>query len=201
MSVFLNGVFEPVTDLSVITAIVRIIYIDEKHDVAFVIDLADPPRRPYAVGLEELRRSLASGDTKPVTIATPEFMLVLEDQLDEKAKTGRDEKWAIIAPLLDPDYPGQLFVRVSWAGWWAGERQSWGFSGKPFIGFFTVIGFMAKFATHCLITIRRWVLLIGNMTRAGPQGESRSFRVYLFHLPRCSTRLISDAFEWGMPFT
>ncbi|QLL13489.1 Mu transposase C-terminal domain-containing protein [Pseudomonas chlororaphis] len=111
MSVFLNGVFEPVTDLSVITAIVRIIYIDEKHDVAFVIDLADPPRRPYAVGLEELRRSLASGDTKPVTIATPEFMLVLEDQLDEKAKTGRDEKWAIIAPLLDPDYPGQLFVR------------------------------------------------------------------------------------------
>lgn len=111
MSIFINGVFEPVTELSVISAIVRTIYLDEKHDLAFVIELADPPRQPYAVGLEEFRRSLESGDTKPVTIATPEFMLVLEDELDERAKQGRDEKWAIIAPLLDPDYPGQIFVR------------------------------------------------------------------------------------------
>lgn len=111
MSFFVNDVFEPVTDLSVIASIVRLIHLDETHDLAVVIDLADPPRQPYAVGLEELHRSLASGHTKPVTVATPEFMLVLEDQLDETAKQGRDEKWAIIAPLLDPNYPGRIFAR------------------------------------------------------------------------------------------
>lgn len=111
MIFFVNDVFEPVTDLSVIASIVRLIHLDETHDLAVVIDLADPPRQPYAVGLEELHRSLASGHTKPVTVATPEFMLVLEDQLDETAKQGRDEKWAIIAPLLDPEYPGRIFAR------------------------------------------------------------------------------------------
>ncbi|SED59652.1 DDE-type integrase/transposase/recombinase [Pseudomonas marginalis] len=111
MNFFVNDVFEPVTDSSVIGTIVRLIYLDEMHDLAVVIDLADPPRQPYAISLEELHRSVSGGDTKPVTIATPEFMLVLEDQLDEAAKLGRDEKWAIIAPLLDPDYPGRIFAR------------------------------------------------------------------------------------------
>lgn len=111
MTVLVNDVFEPVTDLSVIATIARLLYQDETHDLAVVMDLSDPPRQPYAVGLEELRRSLASGHTKPAAIATPEFMLVLEEQLDERAKQGRDEKWAVIAPLLDPEYPGQIFVR------------------------------------------------------------------------------------------
>ncbi len=111
MTVLVNDVFEPVTDLSVISTIARLLYQDETRDLAVVIDLADPPRQPYAVGLEELRRSIASGHTKPAAITTPEFMLVLEEQLDERAKQGRDEKWAVIAPLLDPEYPGQIFVR------------------------------------------------------------------------------------------
>ena len=111
MTVLVNDVFEPVTDLSVIATIARLLYQDETHDLAVLMDLADPPRQPYAVGLEELRRSIASGHTKPAAITTPEFMLVLEEQLDERAKQGRDEKWAVIAPLLDPEYPGQIFVR------------------------------------------------------------------------------------------
>ncbi|HFL7943208.1 TPA: Mu transposase C-terminal domain-containing protein [Pseudomonas putida] len=111
MTIFVNGVFEPVTELSVINAITRVIYIDEKNDAVVLIDLVDAPRQPYTLGLEELRGSLQSGDTKSVAITTPEFMLVLEEDLDEKAKQARDEKWAIIAPLLDPDYQGQIFVR------------------------------------------------------------------------------------------
>ncbi|QKJ33535.1 Mu transposase C-terminal domain-containing protein [Pseudomonas sp. MPDS] len=111
MTVFVNDVFEPVTDLSVIATMVRLIYLDETQDLAVVIDLADPPRQPHAIGLEELRRSLASGHTKPATITTPEFMLVLEDQLDEATKRERDKKWDVIAPLLDSDYPGQIFAR------------------------------------------------------------------------------------------
>ena len=61
MTVLVNDVFEPVTDLSVISTIARLIYQDETHDLAVVIDLADPPRQPYAVGLDELRRSLGYG--------------------------------------------------------------------------------------------------------------------------------------------
>jgi hypothetical protein len=42
MTVLVNEVFEPVTDLSVIATIARLIYQDETHDLAVVIDLADP---------------------------------------------------------------------------------------------------------------------------------------------------------------
>ncbi|UVK83116.1 transposase family protein [Pseudomonas sichuanensis] len=110
MSIFMNGVFEPVTESSVIASMVRVIYIDEKNDLAVLIDLVDPPKQPYGVSLEDLRRSAETGDTKPVSVVTPEFMMVLEEDLDEKAKQSRDEKWGIIAPLFDPDYPGQIFV-------------------------------------------------------------------------------------------
>lgn len=110
MSIFVNGVFEPVTESSVIASMARVIYIDEKNDLAVLIDLVDPPKQPYGVSLEGLRRSAETGDTKPVTVVTPEFMMVLEEDLDEKAKQSRDEKWGIIAPLFDPDYPGQIFV-------------------------------------------------------------------------------------------
>ncbi|MFS2068753.1 Mu transposase C-terminal domain-containing protein [Pseudomonas sp. CT11-2] len=111
MKVVVNGVFEPVTELSVISDMVRAIHLDEKHDVVFVIGLTEPFRQPYAVGLEGFCCSLSSGDTKPVTITTPEFMMVLEDDLSEKAKQARDDKWDVIAPLIESSYPGQLFVR------------------------------------------------------------------------------------------
>ena len=43
MTVLVNDVFEPVTDLSVIATIARLLYQDETRDLAVVIDLADPP--------------------------------------------------------------------------------------------------------------------------------------------------------------
>lgn len=111
MSISINDVFEPVTELSVLSTMVRAIHIDEAHDAVMVIDLIEPPGKPYPVGLEELQLSLAAGDTKPVTLSVPEFLLVLEEDLDESAKRDRDDKWAVIAPLLDHGYPGQIFVR------------------------------------------------------------------------------------------
>jgi hypothetical protein len=111
MSISVNDVFEPVTELSVLSTMARALHLDEAHDSVIVIDLIEPPKKPYSVGLEELRLSLESGDTKSVVTAVPEFLLVLEEDLDESAKRDRDEKWAVIAPLLDPTYPGQIFVR------------------------------------------------------------------------------------------
>ncbi|MFG0268663.1 Mu transposase C-terminal domain-containing protein [Pseudomonas sp. zjy_14] len=111
MNISVNDVFEPVTEFSVLSTVVRAIHLDEAHDAVIVISLTDPPGKPYPMGLEELKSSLESGDTKSVVTAVPEFLLVLEDDLDETAKRDRDEKWSIIAPLLDPAYPGQIFVR------------------------------------------------------------------------------------------
>lgn len=110
MSISLNGVFEPITEFSVLSTMARVIHLDEADDVVVVIDLVEPPGKPYVVGFEDLKLSLESGDSKPVTVGVPEFLLVLEDDLDEKTKRDRDEKWAVIAPLLDPAYPGQIFV-------------------------------------------------------------------------------------------
>ncbi|WP_243055069.1 Mu transposase C-terminal domain-containing protein [Pseudomonas sp. BP01] len=111
MIISVNDVLEPVTELSALSTMVRVLHIDEARDVVMVIDLIEPPGRPNPVGLEELQLSLGSGDTKPVTLSVPEFLLVLEDDLEASAKRDRDDKWAVIAPLLDPAYPGQIFVR------------------------------------------------------------------------------------------
>lgn len=110
MKIAVNDVFEPVTESSVLSDMARVIHLDEKSDVVFLIDLTDPPRKPYGVGWGDFQQSLECGDTKQVTLATPEFLLVLEDDLDETAKQDRDKKWAVIAPLLDSDSPGQIFI-------------------------------------------------------------------------------------------
>lgn len=110
MRISVNDVFEPVTELSMLSTTARAIHLDEERDVLIVMDLIEPPRKPYALGLEEIRLSIESGDTKSVVTAVPEFLLVLEDDLSERAKRDRDDKWAVIAPLLDPVYPGQIFV-------------------------------------------------------------------------------------------
>ncbi|MDG9782708.1 Mu transposase C-terminal domain-containing protein [Metapseudomonas otitidis] len=109
MKISVNDVFEPVTDFSMLPTMARALYVDEKNDVLVVMDLRDPPKKPYSISLEEFRGSLESGDTKSVVIAVPEFLLVLEDELDDRAKRDRDQKWALIAPFFDQAYPGQIF--------------------------------------------------------------------------------------------
>jgi hypothetical protein len=110
MTVLVNEVFEPVTDLSVIATIARLIYQDETHDLAVVIDLADTP-----AALRHWSRRVASLVSVWSHETSSHYHTRVyacgEDQLDERAKQGRDEKWAVIAPLLDPEYPGQIFVR------------------------------------------------------------------------------------------
>lgn len=111
MNISVNDVFEPVTELSVLSTMVRALHLDEKNDALVVIDLTEPPKKPYSIGLDELKASLASGHTKPVVTAVPEFLLVLEEDIDENSRCDRDQKWALIAPLLDPCYPGQIFFQ------------------------------------------------------------------------------------------
>jgi len=109
-----NDVFEPITEDSPLQAPVRLLHMSERDDLAVVIELREPARQPLWISLEELRTSLADGYTKLSTVATAEFLLVLEEDLDEKAKEARDEKWQVIAPLLeDPEWVDRIF--------WPGE--------------------------------------------------------------------------------
>src|SRR3546814_1492993 len=55
MKISVNDVFEPVTELSLLSTMARAIHLDEKHDALIVMDLTDPPRKPYSIGLEEFR--------------------------------------------------------------------------------------------------------------------------------------------------
>lgn len=58
MKISVNDVFEPVTELSLLSTMARAIHLDEKHDALIVMDLTDPPRKPYSIGLEEFRVSI-----------------------------------------------------------------------------------------------------------------------------------------------
>jgi len=97
MNISVNDVFEPLTELSVLYTTARALHLDEKNDALVIIDLTEPPRKPYSIGLEELRASLASGHTKPVVTAVPEFLLVLEDDLDESARRDRESRTDILS--------------------------------------------------------------------------------------------------------
>lgn len=44
MKISVNDVFEPVTELSLLSTMARAIHLDEKHDALIVMDLTDPPR-------------------------------------------------------------------------------------------------------------------------------------------------------------
>jgi len=74
-----------------------------------VIELTDPPRCPMGLGLQQLSMSISGGDIKLAMIKTPEYLLVLEDSLNDKRKQDREKKWNVIAPLVNSDIPGKIF--------------------------------------------------------------------------------------------
>ena len=57
MNISVNEVFEPVTEHSVISSMVRVLHLIEAQDAVMVIALTEPPGKPYPLGLEELRLS------------------------------------------------------------------------------------------------------------------------------------------------
>lgn len=110
MIVRINDIFEPITEYSPAPGPVRLLHLNEHEDTAVVIELREPPRQPLWLSLEELRSSLTDGHTKVSTVATAEYLLILEDDLDERSKKARDAKWEVIAPLLeDPEWRDRIF--------------------------------------------------------------------------------------------
>ncbi|VVO74546.1 Transposon Tn7 transposition protein TnsB [Pseudomonas fluorescens] len=109
MRITCNTVFEPVTEHSVLQTLVRVLWVDEMHDSAHVIEMGGLVRLPYAIGLEQLRISIESGDTKLAHIKTPEYLLNIDELLSEEQKLDRNQKWDVISPLLNTEVKGQIF--------------------------------------------------------------------------------------------
>ncbi|MGQ7243881.1 Mu transposase C-terminal domain-containing protein [Salinicola sp. V024] len=109
MKVTVNDVLEPVNNNSPLEKLARVLFVDPPRDRVHLIGLDGTPRRPFSVGSEDLKNSLAVGDTKHTTVLTPEYILVLEDSLSENQKLDRDNKWKIIAPLVESQYPKEIF--------------------------------------------------------------------------------------------
>ncbi|OPK06021.1 Mu transposase C-terminal domain-containing protein [Pseudomonas sp. VI4.1] len=110
MKIKINDVLEPVTEHSAIAALVRVLWLDEMQDAVCLIEMtANPPRLPFILGLQQIKASILAGDTKTATIKTPEYLLVLEESLDEKQKSDRDNKWNVISPLIISEVPGQVY--------------------------------------------------------------------------------------------
>ncbi len=196
MSISINDVFEPVTELSVLSTMVRAIHIDEAHDAVMVIDLIEPPGKPYPVGLEELQLSLAAGDTKPVTLSVPEFLLVLEEDLDESAKRDRDDKWAVIAPLLDHGYPGQIFVRGEMGRMVGNRAAELGIQRKTIYRHLYRYWFYGQVRNALLKNYSAVGLRIAPINLKYGRDVNQNFKVCSSHQPNCSVLLINDAFEW-----
>lgn len=195
MNISVNDIFEPVTEFSVFTTLTRVLHLDDEHDAAIVIDLVEPPRKPYPVGIEELRLSLETGDTKSVVTKVPEFLLVLEDDLDESSKRDRDEKWAVIAPLLDPAYPGQIFVRGEMGRLVGNRAAELGMHRKSIYRLLYRYWFYGQVRNALLKIIQRWVLPTEITLRINDPALSLSFRETWSHPPSCSLLSINGVFE------
>ena len=109
MKINVNSIYEPVTEDSVLSGLARILFVDDRRDLVVVIQLAEPLLQPVGIDLSAFRESLILGEIKLATVTTPEFLLVLEEDLSEKKKKDRDDKWSIIEPLIQSTYPGQIF--------------------------------------------------------------------------------------------
>lgn len=111
MKINCNDIFEPVTEYSLISGLIRVLWLDEKYDTVHVIEMCDPPRHPLILSLQQLRASISGGDTKLATVKTPEYLLISEESVEENRRLERDTRWSIISPLLNSDVPGQIFYQ------------------------------------------------------------------------------------------
>lgn len=103
----INDVLEPVTEPPCLTSPVRILWIDRVLDRIVLMDLAEPPRQPWATALSEVDTWLSTGAAQRIQLRPPAYML--QTTLTEAAKVSRDKNWALIADLVDTGVPGAIF--------------------------------------------------------------------------------------------
>ncbi|WP_339547063.1 Mu transposase C-terminal domain-containing protein [Pseudomonas sp. RA_35y_Pfl2_P32] len=104
-----NDILEALTEPHLLKGMVRVLWIDKRSDQIVLITIERTPKRPWVMRLSELKSWLISGDIKTVSIATPTYMMKVEEDLSDKEKAFRDNNWARIQALVDTDPPDDIF--------------------------------------------------------------------------------------------
>lgn len=110
MNIQANEVFEPVTEEAVISAFSRVLWVGHEEGVIALIDIASNlTQQPFILDLDGFRKSVRSGDVKLAKVKAPQYILILEDALSPEQKKDRDQKWEMIAPIVNHKIPGYIF--------------------------------------------------------------------------------------------
>jgi putative transposase len=104
-----NDVLQAVTEPPLLKGLVRVLWVDRRSDQIVLITIEPSPKRPWVMRLSDLKTWLSAGDIKTITMASPTYMLKVEDDLSDKEKAFRDNNWARIQPLVDTDPPDEIF--------------------------------------------------------------------------------------------
>ena len=105
-----NEVFEPVTEDAVISTLSRVLWVGYREVVIALIDItSNLDRKPFLVDLDDFKSSVQSGDIKLSEVKASRYLMVLEDTLSPEQKQDRDNKWEMIAPIINHEIPGYIF--------------------------------------------------------------------------------------------
>nr|WP_314898646.1 hypothetical protein [uncultured Deefgea sp.] len=106
----INDVLESVTGEAPFDKLSRILWVDGESGDITLLSIEMPPKQPWVMNLEVLTAMLQVGKLQKTTVRTPAFMLELEEDLPEHAKTMRNKNWERIQPLVETTFPGEIFL-------------------------------------------------------------------------------------------
>jgi hypothetical protein len=81
-----NDVLQAVTEPPLLKGLVRVLWVDRRSDQIVLITIEPSPKRPWVMRLSDLKTWLSAGDIKTITMASPTYMLKVEDDLSDKEK-------------------------------------------------------------------------------------------------------------------
>lgn len=104
-----NDILESVSGEVPFDKLSRILWLDRESGDVTLLSVEMPPKQPWVMNLQEITLMLQAGILQKTVIRTPAFMLELEEDLPEHAKTTRNKNWDRIQPLVETALPGEIF--------------------------------------------------------------------------------------------
>jgi hypothetical protein len=160
-----NHVFESVENHPPFELPARVLWIDEANDFVSLISIENPPKRPWSISLEVIETLLNDAKIRRTMFKAAPFMLVLEEEIDDKDKKIRDANWDRIRPLIETKYQGEIFYPSSMGALISEQSKTTGLPRK----------------TYYRLLYRYWLLgsiknaLLPNYMRSGGAGKPKTF--------------------------
>ncbi|MBB5547587.1 Mu transposase C-terminal domain-containing protein [Paraburkholderia fungorum] len=104
-----NSVIEAMIDALPFEKLARVLWVDEHASSMTFITMAETPRRPWTVAIQDVRAWLQRGEIRCSQVRLPAYMLQVEEDIADAAKAIRDRSWLRIAGLVNAEVAGELF--------------------------------------------------------------------------------------------